>query len=139
MALVVFSHHLPLQPLLPRTRSQQSDHLATLNILATIVVVLLHGIYSLQIANSLKNFNQAVSTRCSIDNKEKLSANIRREYASDFCHDRKSAFTWLIRMSVAPWHRYFPRPAILQVTSGISKMLLSQFCICVQIFCAILQ
>ena len=32
-------------------------------------------------------------TRCSGDNKEKLSRNIRSEYASDFCHDRKSAFT----------------------------------------------
>ena len=37
--------------------------------------------------------NQAASTRCSVDNKEKLSTNIRSEYASDFCHDRKSAFS----------------------------------------------
>ena len=37
--------------------------------------------------------NQAASTRCSGDNKEKLARNIRSEYASDFCHDRKSAFT----------------------------------------------
>ena len=36
---------------------------------------------------------QAASTRCSGDNKEKLSTNIGSEYASDFCHDRKSAFT----------------------------------------------
>ena len=34
--------------------------------------------------------NQAASTHCSGDNKEKLSANIRSEYASDFCHYRKS-------------------------------------------------
>ena len=36
-------------------------------------------------------FNKAASTRCSVDNKENLSANTRSEYASDFCHDRKSA------------------------------------------------
>ena len=35
---------------------------------------------------------QAASTRCSGNNKEKLSTNIRREYASDFCHNRKSTF-----------------------------------------------
>ena len=29
---------------------------------------------------------------CSSDNKEKLSKNIRSEYASDFCDDKKSAF-----------------------------------------------
>ena len=40
----------------------------------------------------IENFNQAASTRCSGDDKEKLSTNIRSEYASDFCHDRKSAF-----------------------------------------------
>ena len=37
--------------------------------------------------------NQAASTRFSGDDKEKLSTNIRSEYASDFCHDRKSALT----------------------------------------------
>ena len=42
---------------------------------------------------------------------------------------------WLIRMSVAPWHGLFPRITILEVNSGISKMLLSQFYICVQRFC----
>ena len=36
--------------------------------------------------------SQAASTRCIGDNKEKLSTNIYNEYASDFCHDRKSAF-----------------------------------------------
>ena len=34
-----------------------------------------------------------MSTRCGGDNKEKLSTNIHSEYASDFCHDRKSAFS----------------------------------------------
>ena len=42
-------------------------------------------------------------------------------------------------MSVAPWHGYLPRIAILEVNSGISKMLFSQFCICVQRFCVTLQ
>ena len=36
-------------------------------------------------------FNEAVNTHCSGDNKEKLSTGIGIEYASDFCHDRKSA------------------------------------------------
>ena len=31
-------------------------------------------------------------TRCSNDNKEKLSASIQSELASNFCHDRKSTF-----------------------------------------------
>ena len=35
-----------------------------------------------------------MSTLSSRDNKEKLSTSIRSERASDFCHDRKSAFTW---------------------------------------------
>ena len=39
----------------------------------------------------VENLNQAASTRCGGDNKEILPANIRSEYASDFCHDRKSA------------------------------------------------
>ena len=45
-------------------------------------------------ANSklVENFQPSIKTRCSVDNKEKLSANIRSAYASDFCHDRKSAF-----------------------------------------------
>ena len=49
--------------------------------------------WQLLAANSklVENFEQAASTRCSGDNKEKLSTNIRSEYASDFCHDRKSA------------------------------------------------
>ena len=45
----------------------------------------------MQIANWLRIFNQAASTRCSGDNKEKLSTNVCSEYASDFCYDRKSA------------------------------------------------
>ena len=48
-------------------------------------------IYSLRIANYLKNFIQTASTRCSGSNKEKLSPSIRSEHASDICHDRKSA------------------------------------------------
>ena len=44
----------------------------------------------LQIANQLKILNRAASTRCSGDDKEKLSMKICSEYASDFCHDRKS-------------------------------------------------
>ena len=32
-----------------------------------------------------------VDSYLSGDNKEKLSSNIGSEYASDFCHDRKSA------------------------------------------------
>ena len=35
-------------------------------------------------ANWLKFFNQAASTRCSDDDKEKLSSNVRSELASDF-------------------------------------------------------
>ena len=54
-----------------------------------------HDIYSLRIANEFKIFNQAASTHCSDDNKEKMSKNIRSEYASDFCHDRKSALNVL--------------------------------------------
>ena len=47
-------------------------------------------------ANSklVENSNQAASTRCSADNKEKLSVIIRSEYVSDFCHHRKSAFSF---------------------------------------------
>ena len=99
--IVVFSH-LSLKPLLPCTRSQQWFTTATIRSLghlktsATIVVVLPSGIYSLRIANWLKFFNQAASTRCSGDNKEKLSTSIRSEHASYFCHDKKFAFRHLI-------------------------------------------
>ena len=34
-------------------------------------------------------------------NKEKLSTNIRSEYASDFCHDRKSALRLLTHVQVS--------------------------------------
>ena len=47
-----------------------------------------------------KILNQAASTRCSGDNKEKLSTNIRSEYASDFCHDRKFAFKDLLKRNI---------------------------------------
>ena len=33
------------------------------------------------------------------DNKEKLSTNVRSEYASDFCYDRKSAFSHFSTLS----------------------------------------
>ena len=52
--------------------------------------------------------NRPASVRCSGDNKEKFSTNIRSEYASDFCHDRKSALkdeSWAgtdFKMEVAP-------------------------------------
>ena len=39
----------------------------------------------------VENFESAASTRCSGDNKEILSRNIRSEYVSDFCHDREFA------------------------------------------------
>ena len=55
------------------------------------VDVLPRGIYSQPIANSMKIFNQAVSTYCSGDNKEKLSTSTCSEHASGFHHDRKSA------------------------------------------------
>ena len=45
-----------------------------------------------RVANYLKNFNQAASTRCIEDNKEELSAGICDKPASNFCHNRKSAF-----------------------------------------------
>ena len=60
------------------------------------VVVLGRGIYPLGVTNQLKIFNQAASTRCFDDNKEKLSTDIRSEYESDFCHDRKLAFRHLL-------------------------------------------
>ena len=46
-------------------------------------------------ANSklVENFEPSSEyTRCSGDSKEKLSTNIRSDYATDFCHDRKFAF-----------------------------------------------
>ena len=63
----------------------------------------------------LKILNQAASTRCSGDNKEKLSANIRREYASDFCHDRISALINYILYEIALVLLYKQREIILQL------------------------
>ena len=51
-------------------------------------------------------FNQAASTRCSVDNKEKLSTNILSEYASDFCHDRKSEKITAKSMYFFPFHMF---------------------------------
>ena len=81
----VFSH-LSLQPLLLCTRSQQCSPTATVRSfghfehlelpLSSIVT------WHLLDANSklVKILNQAASTRCSGDNKEKLSTNIHSEY-----------------------------------------------------------
>ena len=76
-----------VSPLKPSHRS------AILNILNYHCRCIVTCIYSLRIANWLKILNQAVSIRCSGDNKETLSTKIRSEYASDFCHDRESALT----------------------------------------------
>ena len=92
--VVVFSHR-SMQPLLPCARSQQFFPSATIRSFGHFVqhchcIVTWH----LFAANSklVEFLNQAASTRCCVDNKEKLSTNIRSEYASDFCHDRKYPF-----------------------------------------------
>ena len=98
--VVVFSY-LSLQPLFLCTKTQQCFTTATFRSFGhfehlELPLSLYFDVHSLT-ANSklVENFNQAASTRCSGDNKEKLSRNIRSEYASDFCHDRKSAFSKL--------------------------------------------
>ena len=55
-------------------------------------------------ANSklVENFEPAASTCCSGDNKEKLPVHIHSQYASDFCHDRKSALTGAIKRQIFP-------------------------------------
>ena len=69
------------------------------------VVSAMTGNPPLLAANSklVENFelSSEASTRCSGDNKEKLSANIRSEYASDFCHDRKSAFKATFHLTIS--------------------------------------
>ena len=95
--LVVVFDHLSLQPLLPYTRSQQCFPIATVRTCGhfeKFELPLSHCIYSLRIANYLTIFNQAASNRRSDNNKEKLSASIRSELASDFCRERKFALRW---------------------------------------------
>ena len=76
---------------------QPSDRSAILNMLNYHCRCVVTWQYSLRIANWLKILNQAASTRCSGDNKEKLPTNIRSEYANDFCHDRRSTSRRLCR------------------------------------------
>ena len=44
----------------------------------------------------VENFEEAGRTSFSGDNKEKVPTNIRSEYASDFCHDRKFALRVIV-------------------------------------------
>ena len=53
------------------------------------------------LASNSKLVQNFESFRCSGDNKEKLSTDIRSEYASDFCQDRKSAFKGLYCFSAS--------------------------------------
>ena len=82
-----------LQPLFPCIRGQQCfttvtirsfDHFEHLELLSSLYCIVLSVYYSLQIANYMKIFNQAASTRCSVDNKKNLSTNIRSEYGVIF-------------------------------------------------------
>ena len=85
--------HLSLQPLFPCIRRQQCfttvtirsfDHFEHLELLLSLYCIVLSVYYSLRIANYMKIFNQAASTRCSVDNKENLYTNIRSEYGVIF-------------------------------------------------------
>ena len=96
---VVFSH-LSLQPHPPCTKNQQCfttaiirsfSHFEKLELPQSMFCHL--AFTRPRIANWLKIFNQATSTCCSDDNKEKLSASLRRDLASISCSDRKSAYS----------------------------------------------
>ena len=96
--VVVFGH-LSLQRLFPCTRSQQCFTTADIRLLAILNILNYHCrcivTWHLLAANSklVENFQPSSN---SVDNKEKLSTNIRSEYASDFCHDRKSALNLMV-------------------------------------------
>ena len=88
---------LSLQPLVPCKRSQQYYNAAAIRPLGHFENLNFHCQCTtasyLPTANSklLKIANQAASTLCSKDNKETLSTSSHCVFASDFCHERKSA------------------------------------------------
>ena len=56
-------------------------------------------------------------TRCSVGNKEQLSTNIRGEYASDFCYDRKSTLKGLFQKKGANKTNEFSCKSMVNVES----------------------
>ena len=105
LALVVFSYlSLQLFFLVQGASNvspiQPSDRSAISNILNSNYHCRCIVTWHFLTANSklIENLNQAASTRCSGDNKEKLSTNIWSEYANAFCQgSRDPMFTQIQR------------------------------------------